>query len=371
VDGAGLSDEDLEAAAAAIGFPVLVKASAGGGGRGMRVVETAAELAGSVHLARNEARSAFGDDHILLEKYFPEIHHVEIQVLGDQHGNLVHLYERECSIQRRHQKIIEESPAPMVTSAELREAIAAAAVRLCRAAGYVNAGTVEFIVDSAGDFYFLEMNTRLQVEHPVTEATSGFDLVTWQIRVAAGEPLSFTQQAIRPRGHAIECRVYAEDPANQFMPSTGKISVFQPPAGPGVRVDSGIETGSVISPYYDSMLAKIITWGADRAEALRKMSHALADTIVLGVTTNLPYLQAILADPAYQAGQATTRFLEDRFTGWQGADDGQEDDWLVAAALELLLGDGHAAYSLASGDVEDERAKDPWTLITNWRNVDI
>ncbi|MCP4428735.1 MAG: ATP-grasp domain-containing protein, partial [Chloroflexi bacterium] len=249
VDGAGKTNVELTAAASVIGYPVLIKASAGGGGKGMRVVWSPDELEGALQAARKEARSSFGDDHIILEKYFTEIHHVEIQVLADGHGTVLHLFERECSIQRRHQKIIEESPAPVVKDDGLRLRMAEAAVSLARAVNYVNAGTVEFIVDGAGDFYFLEMNTRLQVEHPITELVTGLDLATWQIRIANGETLTVAQETIRQRGHAIECRVYAEDPANQFLPSIGEISFYQPPSGPGVRVDDGIETGMQVSPY--------------------------------------------------------------------------------------------------------------------------
>ncbi|MFQ5420817.1 MAG: acetyl/propionyl/methylcrotonyl-CoA carboxylase subunit alpha, partial [Anaerolineae bacterium] len=288
VDGAGKSDAELAAAAADIGFPVLIKASAGGGGKGMRVVWSADEFAGAAQQARSEAQNSFGDDHVLIEKYFTEIHHVEIQILADGHGKVLHLFERECSVQRRHQKIIEESPAPVVRDDDLRQRMAAAAVSLAEAAGYVNAGTVEFIVDNQGGFYFLEMNTRLQVEHPVTELVTGLDLAVWQIRIAAGEALPFAQADIRQRGHAVECRVYAEDPANQFLPSIGTIAVYERPSGPGVRVDDGIEMGTAVTPYYDPMLAKIITWGQDRDEAIRKMVRALQETAILGLTTNIP-----------------------------------------------------------------------------------
>ncbi len=368
VDGAGKSDAELAAAAEAIGYPVLIKASAGGGGRGMRVVGDAAELHDALRAARQEAQSAFGDPHVLLEKYFTKIHHVEVQVMGDRHGHLLHLYERECSVQRRHQKIIEESPSPVVGDNEaLREAITAAAVRLARAAGYSNAGTVEFIVDGDGHFYFLEMNTRLQVEHPVTESLTGMDLVTWQLRVAAGEPLKFSQGDIIRRGHAMECRVYAEDPASGFLPSIGEIAHYDRSFGPGVRVDDGIESGSTVSPYYDSMLAKVITWGATRPETIRKMERALQETVVLGVTTNIDYLRAILAAPAFAAGDTSTSFLAEHMAGWTPSTGIDEDEWIAAAVYEAMgkaSDNGRAAAGDGAATVYD-----PWAAARGWRNV--
>ncbi len=368
VDGAGLSPTELKSAADAIGYPVLIKASAGGGGKGMRVVDDPAEFADAVHAARNEAGSAFGDDHILVEKFFTEIHHVEIQVLADQHGNTLHLFERECSIQRRHQKIVEESPAPIITNPDLRHAIAEAAVRLAETAVYANAGTVEFIVDAQGGFYFLEMNTRLQVEHPVTELVTGLDLATWQIRIAAGEPLPFKQKDIRQRGHALECRVYAEDPANGFLPSIGVITTYRPPAGPGVRVDDGIETGTAVTPYYDPMLAKIITWGRDRDEAIRKMQRALHDTVVLGVQTNIPYLLAIMQEPHFQAGQTSTNYLTQHMAEWPLLGTPEDDDWLAAAVFEFLQGGGKRVGSTAVAE-DSQSQYDPWNEAVSWRNV--
>ena len=373
VDGAGKSEAELQAAAAAIGYPVLIKASAGGGGKGMRVVWSEVELAGALQAARSEARSAFGDPHILLEKFFTKIHHVEVQVLGDHQGKLLHLFERECSIQRRHQKIIEESPAPVIQEEALRSAIAEAAVALARAANYTHAGTVEFIVANSssnedGRFYFLEMNTRLQVEHPVTELVTGLDLVTWQIRIAAGESLPFTQENVRQRGHAVECRVYAEDPANHFLPSTGKISYYRRPSGPGVRVDDGIESGTQVSAYYDPMLAKVITWGHNRGEALDKMVRALRDTILLGVTTNIPYLLAILQEPHFVAGQTSTDYLATHMESWQPEVDVSETEWLALAAWELLRGgDKFGARSAVADD--ESPGLDPWNQASAWRNV--
>ena len=376
VDGLGKGDDELAAAAEAIGYPVLIKASAGGGGKGMRVVGASGEaqpgeLRDALQAARQEAQSAFGDPHVLLEKYFTEIHHVEVQVLGDHHGNLLHLYERECSVQRRHQKIIEESPAPVVRDPAVREAIAASAVRLAAAAGYTSAGTVEFIVDGAGNFYFLEMNTRLQVEHPVTESVTGIDLVNWQLRVAAGEPLPFAQSDVRQRGHAIECRIYAEDPALGFLPSIGDIALYAAPAGPGLRVDDGIETGSAVSPYYDPMLAKVITWGQDRGEAIRKMERALREMIVLGVTTNIPYLRDILAHPAFVAGNTSTGFLAEHLPDWRPAAETDEVEWVAAAVWEAIGGTTDGATPVARPQTTNgqQTVYDPWRTAVGWRNT--
>ena len=369
VDGADQSSAELSVAAEAIGFPVLIKASAGGGGKGMRVVRQAAELADALAQARSEARSSFGDDHILLEKYFDEIHHVEIQVLGDTQGTVLHLFERECSIQRRHQKIIEESPAPALRDDNLRQKMAAAAVRLARAAGYVSAGTVEFIVDSHGRFYFLEMNTRLQVEHPVTEQVTGLDLAAWQIRIAAGEPLAISQESLRQRGHAIECRIYAEDPARDFLPSIGTLAVYRPPSGPGVRVEDGIERGTAVSPYYDPMLAKVITWGEDRQEAHRKMIRALRDTVILGVTTNIPYMLDILHEPDFVAGRTTTSYLATHFVNWQPQPEITAEVWLSAAVFEYLQGRGGQGSGPSGRPEAAEDTPDPWQTLLAWRNL--
>ena len=368
VDGAGKSDEELVRAAESIGFPVLIKASAGGGGKGMRVAASAGELLDGLRAARSEALSSFGDDHVLLERYFTQIHHVEVQVLGDTHGKLLHLYERECSIQRRHQKIIEESPSPVVGDNEaLREAITGAAVRLARAAGYTNAGTVEFIVNGSGDFYFLEMNTRLQVEHPVTEALTGLDLVHWQMRIAAGEALPLSQSDISRRGHAIECRVYAEDPATGFLPSIGEIEAYVRPAGPGIRVDDGLESGAVVSPYYDPMLAKVITWGMDRGDAIRKMDRALRETLLLGVTTNIDYLREILAVPEFVSGRTSTSFLAEHMAGWRpgGA---SEEEWIAAAVYETL---GATTDHRPRATAGRQDLFDPWEAARGWRNVSL
>lgn len=317
-------------AAKRIGYPVLVKAAAGGGGKGMRVVGSAREMPEALAAARRESQNAFGDERLLIEKYIEHAHHIEFQVFGDQHGNLVHLFERECSVQRRHQKIIEESPSPLLTPT-LRQQMGAAAVKAAHAVGYHNAGTIEFIFDpTLSTFYFLEMNTRLQVEHPVTELVSGLDLAQWQIRVAAGEPFPFKQSDLTQRGHAIECRLYAEDAAGGFLPSTGRILQFVEPRGPGIRVDSGIATGSEVSHFYDPLLAKIIVSAENREAAIQRMRAALRETVLHGVTSNLDFLQAILAHPAFAEGKIHTRWVETEFN-WQPAE--VPIEVLIAAAL--------------------------------------
>jgi acetyl/propionyl-CoA carboxylase alpha subunit len=368
VDGAEYSDAELAEVAAAIGFPVLIKASGGGGGKGMRVVWSAEEFPESLLTARTESLSSFGSDHVLVEKYFTEVRHVEIQVLGDRHGNLVHLFERECSVQRRHQKIIEESPSPIVTT-ELRAAMTRAALALARAVGYTSAGTLEFVVTSEGKFYFLEMNTRLQVEHPVTELVTGIDIAAWQIRLASGEPLTFTQNALRQRGHALECRVYAEDPANGFTPSVGQIEFYRPASGPGVRVDDGIEAGTEVSPYYDPMLAKIITYGDDREEAIRKMIRALQDTVIFGVTTNIPYLLDILEDEQFREGNVSTKFIERRMDPWRPSADMSNSTWLAMAAYEALRGEARSVSGRLSTRGAENSGQDPWERTDGWRNI--
>lgn len=365
VDGAGLTPAALRAAAAQLGFPVLIKASAGGGGKGMRVVWDPADFLDACRAAQSEAQSSFGDDHIILEKYFTQLHHVEVQILGDHHGRTLHLFERECSVQRRHQKIIEETPAPCVSPA-LRARICQAARDLAQAAGYTSAGTVEFMVTGPDEFYLLEMNTRLQVEHPITEYVTGLDIAAWQIRIAAGQPLPFSQAEVSQRGHALECRIYAEDPAHNFLPSIGAITSYRAPAGPGVRVDDGLETGSQVTPYYDPMLAKIITGGQDRAEAIRKMIRALRQTVILGVTTNIPYLLDILQEARFQQGDTPTHYLETVFPNWQATVELTDDVWLAIGALEALQRSGRPAVGAT---VDAPTQPDPWALIQGWRNV--
>ncbi len=308
--GSGAVDPSSSAAAAReIGFPVMIKPSGGGGGIGMQVVEAEDQLAAAIERCAQAARSAFGDATVYIERYVRKPRHIEIQVIADAHGNAVHLGERECSIQRRHQKIMEETPSPALT-AELRARMGDAAIRAATAAGYVNAGTVEFIF-SDGEFYFLEVNARLQVEHPITEAVTGVDLVKEQIRVAAGMPLSFTQKDVRWTGHAIEMRINAEDPVRKFIPNPKRISRWVAPAGPGVRVDSGFGPGSDVPPNYDSLVAKLIVHGADRAETIARASRALREFVVVGPATTIPYHRAILESSDFRAGNLSTRFIED------------------------------------------------------------
>ncbi|HET9050268.1 MAG TPA: acetyl-CoA carboxylase biotin carboxylase subunit [Candidatus Dormibacteraeota bacterium] len=301
--------EDAVAAARDVGYPVLVKASAGGGGIGMRVARDEAELRGAVDAARSTAERAFGDATIFLERYVDEPRHIEIQVLGDTHGNVIHVGERECSIQRRHQKIVEEAPSPVITP-EQRAAMGSAAVTAARAVGYVNAGTVEFI-HSRGEFFFLEMNTRLQVEHPITEQVYGIDLVVEQLRIAAGEPLSRTQDDIVPRGWAIECRINAENPLRNFMPTPGRVTGYREPSGPGVRVDSSLTGPGVVSQHYDSLIAKLVAYGESREQACSRMRRALEEYAIGGIITNIPYHLAILQEPDFVAGRLSTHFIPD------------------------------------------------------------
>ena len=311
-EGNNATDDELIAAAKDIGYPLMLKASAGGGGRGMRLVESESELADNIKRARSEAKQAFGDDELIIEKAVIEPRHVEIQVFADRHGNAVYLGERDCSVQRRHQKVVEEAPSPFVTP-ELRKAMGEAAVKAALACGYEGAGTVEFLVDKDRNFYFLEMNTRLQVEHPVTELITGQDLVAWQLMVAEGRPLPLAQEEIELNGHAIEVRLYAEDPANGFTPQTGTLHEFTPAEGEGLRFDTGVRSGDVVSPHYDPMLAKVIAWGQNRDEARRRLIRALEDTTVFGVTTNRHFLSRIIADDTFGAGEATTAFLQQAF----------------------------------------------------------
>lgn len=311
------SDGPVEDAAQAlrvaeeIGYPVLIKAAAGGGGMGMRLVRSAGELEQALQLARNEARGAFGNDEVYIEKAIERPRHIEIQVLADEHGNVIHLGERECSIQRRHQKVLEEAPSTAV-DANLRARMGEAAVRAARAVGYANAGTVEFLLDEQGNFYFLEMNTRIQVEHPVTEWLTGVDLVKRQILIAQGQPLPWTQEDISWEGHAIEFRINAENPDNNFMPSPGTIEMLIPPGGPGVRFDSGVYSGAQVSPWYDPMIAKLIVYGKDRDEAIARGRAALADLVIQGVHTNVAFHQRVLEDEAFRQGDLSTDFIERR-----------------------------------------------------------
>ena len=311
--GAIADPEEARAVADGIGYPVIIKASAGGGGKGMRVAEDTESFAEAFSLARSEALAAFNSSVLYVEKYLARPRHVEIQIMGDTHGKVMHVGERDCSIQRRHQKLIEETPSPGIDQ-ETREAMGAAAVRIAQAVDYVGAGTVEFLVDEDRSFYFMEMNTRIQVEHPVTEMVTNFDLVKEQVRMSAGEPLSLVWHGGRLRGHAIECRVNAEDPDNNFLPCPGKVNTYHPPGGPGIRVDTHIYAGYMVPPFYDSLLAKVIAHGKDRSEALSRMSQALDSFIVEGITTTIPFLKRVIQHPDFQSGSVDTKFLE-RETG--------------------------------------------------------
>ena len=350
----GLTDDDLIAGADEVGYPVLVKPSAGGGGKGMRVVREPAELPAALASARREAASAFGDDTLFLERFVLNPRHIEVQVLADGYGNVVHLGERECSLQRRHQKVIEEAPSPLLDPVT-RARIGAAACDTARSVDYTGAGTVEFIVsaDRPDEFFFMEMNTRLQVEHPVTEMVTGIDLVEQQVRIAAGEKLPIGQDDITMQGHAIEARVYAEDPARGFLPTGGEVIDLAEPDGPSVRVDSGLAPGMVIGSEYDPMLAKVIAHGDDRAAALRALDRALADTAVLGVTTNIEFLRFLLADPDVAAGRLDTGLLDRRTPDYVPAQHG-DDELIAAAAYKWLRG-----WPAPVGDL--------WEVPSGWR----
>jgi acetyl-CoA carboxylase biotin carboxylase subunit len=326
--------DDARATAARFGFPVLLKAAAGGGGKGMRVVGSEAELPTALAAAQREAKNAFGDDAVYLEKYIEGPRHVEIQVLADQHGRAISLGERECSIQRRHQKMIEEAPSVAV-SPELRRQMGATAVAAAKAAGYVNAGTCEFLLDRDGKFYFLEMNTRLQVEHPVTEFVTGVDLVQWQIRIAAGEPLDLPDD-IEPQGWAIECRITSEDPANGFLPSTGRVSFMHLPAGPGVRWDGGIEPGSTIGLHYDSLLGKLIVWARTRPEAIERMRRALHELRIVGVETSREFHLRVMEDADYRRGDVHIQWLERSLTNLVNTPRPDAEVRLAALAAALV-----------------------------------
>ena len=312
-----LSDQAIQRWVRDIGPPVMIKAAAGGGGKGMRLVKAESELAGAIARARSEAKSSFGDDSLYVEKFVEEPRHIEIQILADQHGNAVHLFERECSIQRRHQKVIEEAPGNRI-SAELRARMGEAAVAAARAVNYVGAGTCEFLVDRHGHFYFLEMNTRVQVEHAITEMITGVDIVKTMIRVAAGEPLPFRQGELTIAGHSIEARIYAEDPDNNFVPSPGEIVVYRPAAGPGIRVDSGVFQGAKVTVFYDPMVAKLVVWGRTRNEAIERLRRALSEFVVKGIKTSIPFHQKLANHPKFLEGHYDTGFIDAHMAGGKG-----------------------------------------------------
>ena len=354
-----LRDEEILAEAERIGFPVFIKAAAGGGGKGMRRVQNMEELKRSLGAARREAKGAFGDDRVYLEKAIEGARHVEIQVLADAHGNVIHLGERECSIQRRHQKLIEEAPSPVVNE-ELRQRMGEVAVRAAQAVGYVNAGTIEFLLDKDKNFYFLEMNTRLQVEHPITEGVTGVDIVKEQLRIASGRRLRYAQEDIRVRGWAIECRITAEDPYNNFLPSSGRITRLHEPSGLGVRVDSGVYEGMEVSLFYDPLLAKLIVWGDTRGEALLRMRRALREYRIIGVQTSIPFHQRVMDVTNFIGGVYDTSFLDKHFS-MTAPEHGQYNE--VAAIVATLLTHERrqqALMTIPSGD--RARQISPWKL---------
>ena len=358
------TDKGLAAAAESIGFPVLIKPIAGGGGKGMRVVERARDFAAALAAAKRGAAGAFGDDRVLLEKFIDRPRHIEVQIFADGHGNVVHLFERDCSVQRRYQKVLEESPAPGLT-AELRTALAAAAVAGARAVGYVGAGTVEFLLDDKGRFTFMEMNTRLQVEHVVTEMVTGLDLVEWQLRVAAGERLPCTQDEIAVHGHAIEARLYAEDPARDFLPASGVIGHWRTPeASSDLRVETGVREGDSVGIHYDPMLAKLVVWGEDRPRALARLGAALADTQIAGPATNIAFLEAVAAHPAFAAGSVDTGFIDRHRSDVISAPAAVGDAALVLGALGIVRERGHAAAKRARRSSDPNS---PWHANDGWR----
>ncbi len=361
-----LSNEELLAVAPQIGFPLLIKATAGGGGKGMREVRSLEEMPALLESARREAESAFGDGNVYLEKLVEGARHIEIQILADAHGNVIHLGERECSLQRRHQKLLEEAPSPELDE-ELRARMGAVAVKAAQAVNYVNAGTIEFLLDKEHNFYFLEMNTRLQVEHPVTEMVTGIDIVKEQIRIARGRALSYRQEDVRFNGHAIECRINAEDPYNNFMPSTGRITHSLIPTGPGVRVDTGVYPGFEITPFYDPMIAKLIVWGETRAQAILRMRRALEEYRIVGVRTNIPFHQMMMDSHRFMGGQYDTRFVEERFS-MDDAEENRKNHDETAALLATLV--AHQATERSAQIVQrNERDTSNWKWVGRWERM--
>jgi len=345
-----------------IGFPLLVKAAAGGGGKGMRIVHYEDSLIESIEGSKRESKSSFGDDTVFLEKYLDKPRHIEFQILADEKGNVIHLFERECSIQRRHQKIIEESPSPVMNK-KLREEMGKSAVKAAKAVGYTNAGTVEFMVDKDLNYYFMEMNTRLQVEHPVTEMTTGVDLVKWQLLIANGDELTLKQNQLIQRGHAIECRIYAEDAENGFLPSVGMLKKVEEPSGPNIRVDTGIVSNIQISPYYDPMLSKLIVLAETREDSINKMIWALSNYAILGITSNIPFLKKVFEHEEFKKGNITTHFIDNHFKDWTITKKGLPVDAIIALAVY---------DSMHSKKEEIVRYKEadphsPWKHVGRWR----
>jgi acetyl-CoA carboxylase biotin carboxylase subunit len=364
-----LRDEQILLEAGRVGFPLFVKAAAGGGGKGMRLVQRASQLERALGQARREALKAFGDDRVYLERAVPRARHVEIQVLADAHGSVIHLGERDCSIQRRHQKLVEESPSPAVND-DLRQRMGAVAVRAAEAVGYINAGTVEFLLDRDRDFYFLEMNTRLQVEHPITEAVTGVDIVKEQLRLAAGAPLHHRQEDIRPRGHALECRITAEDPFNNFLPAAGRIIRLFQPSGPGVRVDGGIEEGLEVSTFYDSLLAKLVVWGESREAAVQRAASALSEYRIVGLPTSIPFHQWVMGNEPFRRGEYETSFLGEHFSL---VEPDREADRALAALVATLLSHEqrqHARLAVSPAEPGDSgtgwRPGRAWKMAGRW-----
>jgi len=352
---------EFEKYAENIGYPVLIKSSAGGGGKGMRIVNMPEDLKSSFEGAVRESKSAFGSEEVYLEKYIESPRHIEFQVAADHFGNVVHLFERECSIQRRHQKIIEETPSPALTP-ELRNKMGETAIRVIQASGYDSVGTVEFLFDKNNDFYFLEVNARIQVEHPITEAVTGIDLLKLQIEIANNNPLPFKQEDLHQNGHAIECRIYAEDADNNFMPSVGKILFLKEPTGPGIRYDSGIYQGTDVSVFYDPVLAKLITWGADREEARLRMIHALKQNVILGVKTSIPFMSNILQHEEFISGKTFTDFIGKNMSH-NSRDAGEENLHHAISVATLHLSKQKTTFSLGTGN---EPLSSPWLEIGNW-----
>ncbi|MBI5352087.1 MAG: acetyl-CoA carboxylase biotin carboxylase subunit [Chloroflexi bacterium] len=361
-----MTNEELLATAPSIGFPLLIKATAGGGGKGMREVKTLEEMPALLSSARREAESSFGNGNVYLEKLVEGARHIEFQIMADSFGNVIHLGERECSIQRRHQKLLEESPSSFVDD-ELRTKMGDVAVKSAQAVNYVNAGTIEFLVDKDKNFYFLEMNTRLQVEHPVTEMVTGVDIVAEQLRVARGRQLSYTQEQIKQNGHAIECRINAEDPFNNFMPSTGRITHSLLPTGPGVRVDTGVYPGFEITPYYDPMIAKLIVWGETRGQAILRMRRALEEYRIVGVRTNIPFHQTLMDSHRFMGGQFDTRFVEEKFS-MDDAIESRASNSEIAAILATLV--AHQQSELSAQRVKrNERDASNWKWVGRWERM--
>jgi acetyl-CoA carboxylase biotin carboxylase subunit len=356
------SDEQGASISEQVGFPILIKAVGGGGGKGMRIVRDKKDLKSALRAASSEAKSAFADPRIYIEKYLEKPRHVEIQILVDKFGNAIHLGERECSIQRRHQKVIEESPSPVVDE-KMRKAMGKAAVTAAKASGYVNAGTIEFLVDSDRNFYFLESNTRLQVEHPVTELVTGVDLAKEQLRIASGDKLSYRQEDIKWKGSAIECRIYAEDPENNFLPSTGEVHSYWEPGGPGIRVDSGLYEGAEVSLFYDPLISKLLTWGETRDEAIRRMRRALSEYRILGVANNISFHLAVMDNQRFQKGEIHTHFIDEEFEKTEVAETEHTDEQRKAAAVFSALLDYQERKNVKPVLSKSSKSSDsPWKI---------